>query len=88
MKISVVDLDDGSLQDLWESALARRSREENGTALTQPDKLESWLRREMPYLPLLGETNYLLARSQSLYRRSLPFCPACRTVSFTKALGR
>ncbi|MCH7479695.1 MAG: hypothetical protein IIA14_16535, partial [SAR324 cluster bacterium] len=73
--LSVYDLDNGSLQDLWNSALKNEfSPPENG-----PPDLSRWeknLQANLPYLPLLGNLHFFYAPSGP--RPITTLCPECR----------
>ena len=76
MALTVVDLDDGSLQDLWRDAL------EDQPASSAP--LPGWearLRETLPYLPLLHNEHFLLAGTARAYARAAAMCPACRALT-------
>jgi hypothetical protein len=80
--VDVVDLDDGSLQDLWSAELPG-VRPRQGRSPGDPPGAEdvaAWeqrLDRELPYLPLLTHLQVVAARvdaAPDLLRR---LCPAC-----------
>ncbi len=76
--LEVADLDDGSLQDLWSSALGsgERGRSEPPT----PAQLAAWeqaLQRDLPYLPLLASVQVVLARGEGGAEALRWMCPAC-----------
>ncbi|MEE8397269.1 MAG: hypothetical protein V3S29_14525 [bacterium] len=76
--LEVADLDDGSLQDLWQKAIAGGSR-----PVLPPlsaGLLAEWetaLQRELPYLPLLGNRHFVLARGPRAARTLARVCPGC-----------
>lgn len=87
--LTAVDLDDGSLQDLWRPTLAVPAATETASAAenappasTQLTAWETRLQRELPYLPLVRNTHFLLARSQLVLRRAKAICPACTLVDW------
>lgn len=78
----VVDLDNGSLQDLWRAALqvtteAPVERSSQVSAETSMAGFATLLRRDLPYLPLIQNAHYLLASSPAAYRRAAHLCPGC-----------
>ncbi len=82
LMLDVVDLDDGSLQDLWRDSLGSVGQ----GALDPPtsSQLASWetvLRKSLPYLPLLTGMQYFLPRSDAAAESLRALCPACVPVA-------
>lgn len=71
-----VDLDNGSLQDLWREALAGGPA---GLSGKTAKGREAWLQKNLPYLPLIRNVHFLLAPSPAAYRRVAHLCPGCVT---------
>ncbi|MDH5751800.1 MAG: hypothetical protein OEZ59_05220, partial [Deltaproteobacteria bacterium] len=77
--LDVVDLDDGSLQDLWEKSLAGYAP--GAGAPVTLENLELSLRERMPYVPLLRNVHYLvLPREGGKSRSTEDICPGCLPV--------
>ena len=76
MALTVADLDDGSLQDLWRDALA----DQPASPAPQPGR-EARLRETLPNLPLLHNAHFLLAGSARAYARASATCPTCRAIT-------
>ena len=74
--LEVVDMDDGSLQDLWEEALEG----EQALAGAEPKSLEERLRGKLPYLPLIGNVHWVVLRNGVPGERIQDICPDCRVV--------
>jgi len=75
--LDVADLDDGSLQDLWNSALGAG---EGGGEPPTPAQLAVWegrLRQDLPYLPLLTGIQTVLAHGAGAAERLRHVCPGC-----------
>ena len=80
--LDVVDLDDGSLQDLWSAALAGdRPRQARSSAdAPAPEDLSRWearLARQLPYAPLLTRVQPCAARGEAGSGLVQRICPAC-----------
>ncbi|MFI5400979.1 MAG: hypothetical protein ACHQZQ_08020, partial [SAR324 cluster bacterium] len=80
--VDVVDLDDGSLQDLWSAALPgelpRQARSPGD--VPSADDLSRWearLARELPYVPLLTRLEVYAARGDTGSDLAQRICPAC-----------
>jgi hypothetical protein len=76
--LDVVDLDDGSLQDLWSGALGGRLS--GGSEPPSAAQLTDWegsLRRELPYLPLLANLHHVLAPGEGGAEKLRQVCPGC-----------
>jgi hypothetical protein len=73
LMVDVVDLDDGSLQDLWRDSL--------GAALSgkdaSPAAWEAQLRKTLPYIPLLTNVNWVVSNAGA--NTVLQICPGCLT---------
>jgi hypothetical protein len=71
LMLDVVDLDDGSLQDLWKESL--------GTSLTAKDTgtamWELQMRKTLPYLPLLTNLHWVVSNSGAGLITQI--CPGC-----------
>jgi hypothetical protein len=71
LMLDVVDLDDGSLQDLWSESLGSALRAKDAG----PDTWEAQLRKTLPYLPLLTHVNWVVSNSGAGVITQL--CPGC-----------
>ncbi|MCH7479467.1 MAG: hypothetical protein IIA14_15380 [SAR324 cluster bacterium] len=86
--LSVYDLDDGSLQDLWNWAL----KNEFSPPETGPPDLSRWethFQATLPYFPLLGNLHFFYAPSGP--RPITTLCPECRILPaslFRRSRGR
>jgi hypothetical protein len=71
LMLDVVDLDDGSLQDLWSESL--------GAGLTTKDadaaKWEAQMRKTLPYLPLLTNLHWVVSSGGTGI--VMQICPGC-----------
>jgi hypothetical protein len=83
LALEVVDLDDGSLQDLWQAGLG----EEGPAPGSGPEDWEARLRARRPYLPLLGNLHLVLLRRDAPPELLGRVCPACRAVSSPRPLA-
>ena len=80
--LTVADMDNGSLQDLWIEALSTRGTPLSAHPRGQPslDQIESWerdLAAHLSYLPLLENVHLVLTRSSTAAARIREVCPAC-----------
>jgi hypothetical protein len=76
LRMEVVDLDDGSLQDLWQESLG----EVRAGFTNSPSQWEALLRENLPYLPLVANLHYVLLKKKAK-RDLLPgICPDCRRI--------
>ena len=73
LSLEVMELDDGSLQDLWSEALQRLDAPLDGT----PAGWEAALRKGLPYLPVLGNTQSVLLRPEAPPGLLQRVCPGC-----------
>jgi hypothetical protein len=75
--LDVVDLDDGSLQDLWLESLRSLRALEGPAAPGSPPAWETALRKHLPYLPLLGNLHAVLLRREAPPELLPRVCPGC-----------
>ena len=78
VRVDVVDMEDGSLQDLWREALG-----EEGMTLLAVDlgAAEAQLRASLPYLPLFQQMEYVVVPSWAPEEMMGRVCPGCRTAT-------
>lgn len=80
--LDVVELDDGSLQDLWSAAIGTGER--GNVEPPTPAQLAAWeakLRQDVPYLPLLTGVQYVLARGEGATEHLRQVCPGCASAT-------
>ncbi len=70
--LDVLDLNDGSLQDLWAQHLT--------TSVNDLNAWEKKLRAEFPYIPLLESTHYAFCKPSQGTSCLRNICPSCRLV--------
>ncbi len=76
--LDVVDLDDGSLQELWRRSLPDTRPPGRTASPRRPlAALEAALRGRLPYLPLLVNSHYLLLRKDAAPELMRRACPGC-----------
>jgi len=75
--LEVVDLEDGSLQDLWRESLGPE-----GLALfaSNPRAAEERLRSELPYLPVFQQVHHVVVPGWAPEEMLGRVCPGCRPV--------
>ncbi len=73
VSLEVMDLDDGSLQDLWTDTLRGLDAPLGG----KPAGWEAALRKGLPYLPVLGNTQSVLLRPDAPPGLLQQVCPGC-----------
>ena len=80
--LTVVDLDDGSLQDLWREALGGRPWEADPqTGAPPPEQIANWeaeFLERLPYLPVLQNAHWVAAKGEQAAARIRAICPGCR----------
>ncbi len=76
LRMEVVDLDDGSLQDLWQESLG----EVRAGFTNSPSQWEALLREELPYLPLVANLHYVLLKKKAKPDLLPRICPDCRVI--------
>lgn len=82
-RLDVVDLDDGSLQDLWRQALDALHAPLGGT----PQQWEAALRGALPFLPLLDNVHPVLVRPGAPAGLLQRVCPGCVPASSPRHLA-
>lgn len=85
MIIETVDLDDGSLQELWSDAILNEATPGGSPAQgADPAPLEKMLRAELPYLPLIANRAYYLIINKKGAKALPIICPECQIMTLAK----
>ena len=75
--LDVIDLDDGSMQNLWEQSQKALSVLPEAKSKQTLKEVEQVFQQQLPYLPILQNRHFTLLRSDRMESEMTRLCPHC-----------